>query len=160
MSTSSRCVRSPLTNSGSPPAPRGARNRCDGPVPLKDRKRIGVRPTHHLKTTSWTILFIYFRVVFFKCTNMTCPEWARWDESSLRGRMPTGFLSASAPLPHCLALPLVLETRRAGCWSGRNGRRGCLRCPCQCLPHLHRMETSERGKKERCVVYRVWLKRK
>lgn len=39
VSTSNLCVRSPLTNSDSPPGPPGAQSRCAAPAPLKDTNR-------------------------------------------------------------------------------------------------------------------------
>lgn len=81
-----------------------------------------------------------------KWTNMMCRVSVRWAESWWRGRMPTGFLSVSDHLPQCLPLPQVLKTLRAGCWSGRNVRRGCLRCPFLCSPPLHWVWMGEREK--------------
>lgn len=63
--------------------------------------------------------------------------------------MLTGFLSASAPLPQ------VLKTLRAGCWSGRNVRRGCLRCPSQYSPLLHRVWEGGGEKKKRYAGWDV-----
>lgn len=71
-------------------------------------------------------------------------SWARWAESWWRARMPTGSLFAFPPPPQCWLLPQVLWTRRAGCWSGRNVRRGCPRCLCRYLQHL-RLESGRRG---------------
>lgn len=64
--------------------------------------------------------------------------------------MPTGSLFAFPPPPQCWLLPRVLWTRRAGCWSGRNVRRGCPRCLCRYL-QLLRLESGKRrgGKRKR-----------
>lgn len=90
-----------------------------------------------------------------KWTNVMCQQWVRWAESCWRGRTLTGFLSASAPLPQRLHHPQVLRTPRAGCWSGRNVRRGCLRCPCQCSPLLHWVWKGER---EIHMLSRMWFR--
>lgn len=124
-STSSPCVRSLPTSSGSPPGLLGARSRFAAPAPLEDRREASPcaqTKEIHLSKDS--------------CTNVMCQQWGRWAALWLRARTLTGFLPALAPLPQPLLHLPDPKTQRADCWSGRTGRKGCLRCLCRYWPLL------------------------